>query len=99
MWPSFPVLSELGGVFTSQYPLFFIDLSDRDQNYISDILINEGLALPDDSSVLSTQSEVQWVILKVTHVSGPFQIWAEFSVDKKSKEHFEMFEKFHRSVC
>ncbi len=93
-----PALATLGETFIQLYPLFFVDLSNSDNRYITDILTNEGLALPDDTSFITSKKEVSWVILRVTHVSGSVQLWGEFSVDKKDKEHWEMFERFHKDV-
>ncbi len=41
--------------------------------------------------------DVSWVILRVTHVSGPQQLWAEFSIDKKMEEHRDIL-KYHNAV-
>ncbi len=91
----FPALTALGEVFTQQYPMFHVDLSDSNKHFITDILTDEGLAISDDSS--SSMDDVSWVILRVTHVSGPQQLWAEFSIDKKMEEHRDIF-KYHEAV-
>ena len=95
---TFPVLAALGETFIQLYPFFFVDLSGSDNRYITDVLTSEGLALPDETSFITSKDDVSWVILRVSHVSGPVQLWSEFSVDKKDKEHWEMFERFHKDV-
>ena len=91
----FPALSALGEVFTQQYPLFSVDLSDSNKQFITDILTDEGLAISEDTS--SSMDDVSWVILRVTHVSGPQQLWAEFSIDKRMEEHRDIL-KYHKAV-
>lgn len=97
----FPSLSSLGKAFIQDYPLFYIDLLDVDNCYISNTLVSEELALPYDvehASISSRSDDLLWIIMRVTHVSGPVQIWAEFSVDQQIKEKQDLFDKFQNEV-
>ena len=79
------------------YPLYYIDIADTEKNWIARTLVKERLASFDEV-LFPPSSKISWIIVKITHVSGPVAMWAEFSVDKKPQHILDMFKTFHSQV-
>ena len=95
--PSFPIFQTLGKTLKDNYPLYYIDLADEKKNWVARTLVKERLACFDEV-LFPSSSKISWIIVRITHVSGPVAMWAEFSVDKKPQHILDMFKTFHSQV-
>ena len=94
MMSYFPVLSLLGDI---DYPMYYADLANENKEWLTDTLIEEGLALPDTTLFPSTV-DISWIIVRGSHVSGPNLVWLEYSVDKTSHRVLEMYDSLYKMV-
>lgn len=90
----FPVLSLLGDI---DYPMYYADLANENKEWLTDTLVEEGLALP-DATLFPSTVDISWIIVRGSHVSGPNLVWLEYSVDKTSHRVLEMYDSLRKLV-
>ena len=80
----FPQLESLGTAISDQYKMYHVDLTNDKKEWINETLIREELAWPGNME-FTPSSNPLWAVAKVTHVSGPTQLWVQFSPENVAK--------------